>query len=356
VHNLKLQLLRHAVTLCLFFICLAWFSELQAATGIIEVDSVPQGADVFIDGVPVGKTPYIDAEIETGRHAVRIHYSDAFPDKYWRVIVDEITPVRKTFYFTSLEKGMVVEAEDQGTVQEFQGNVQIASIPSGATVFVNGEEVGKAPLGLKNLPVGLYSLRMEAEGWSRETDFPVKRDKTTKVIADIGRNTIRVSAPGQRDLPYIHMDISFYLSRISRETISSLVVDVDRDTGQARGTIWSPLLYGDQENHQVRGRVDRRGRMVHLNLYDGNGQIRGSARLGGPLGRVVALDSFRSTGAYDRQYRLNGLITFAGRMYRIISRGRNMPPLPQYLVRTETTPYDYHDFLLPPDQEPEQFP
>jgi hypothetical protein len=89
------------------------------------------------------------------------------------------------------------------------GEVRITSSPSGATVFVNGTERGTTPLLIEGLPLGLYNVRVEADGhMSRteavavdlgrtEADFPL-----TSQVATRGRTRDEPRAPVGRYVSY----------------------------------------------------------------------------------------------------------------------------------------------------------
>ena len=70
-----------------------------------------------------------------------------------------------------------VDAENRGTLLEFhqvvgrsllnedEGSLSVEVFPEGASVFVNDEPQGAAPLTIEGLSYGLYSVRVEAEGF-----------------------------------------------------------------------------------------------------------------------------------------------------------------------------------------------
>ena len=70
--------------------------------------------------------------------------------------------------------------------QVFLGSISVGSSPEGATVFVNGQEVGTTPLVLSGLPVGSRALRLTMAGhnpWS--TSVRVVADQRTTVSATL---------------------------------------------------------------------------------------------------------------------------------------------------------------------------
>jgi hypothetical protein len=63
--------------------------------GSLRIDSLPQGARVFIDRKEVGMTPLIMANLVAGSHAVRLEAEGHTPwSSAIRVIADQQTDVR----------------------------------------------------------------------------------------------------------------------------------------------------------------------------------------------------------------------------------------------------------------------
>jgi hypothetical protein len=44
----------------------------QTFAGVLVVESLPPGAEVFVDGKAVGTTPLVLARVDAGEHAVRL--------------------------------------------------------------------------------------------------------------------------------------------------------------------------------------------------------------------------------------------------------------------------------------------
>jgi TonB family protein len=58
-------------------------------------------------------------------------------------------------------------------IEEKRGAIRVVSQPEGATVFVNGEARGQAPLHLKDLRLGSYEIRLELKGYDPKTQTVV---------------------------------------------------------------------------------------------------------------------------------------------------------------------------------------
>lgn len=165
-------------------------SFVSAATGIIEIYSEPSGAKVYIDGTYVGKTPYQNVEISTGVHKIRIELNKDYPTQYWDVIIDAISPQTKTFHFKTGPGGHFSGKEMEQEAEKYKGSAQFASIPTGATVYINGEQKKKTPIGFADVPVGKYNIEFRLNGKSLKGIFDVVRNKTVKLVADFSKSKI----------------------------------------------------------------------------------------------------------------------------------------------------------------------
>jgi len=74
------------------------------------------------------------------------------------------------------------------TNQQFVGMLQVESVPSGATVFINQQRVGETPLPMTRLRAGSHVVRIEHDGYERwTTNVTVPADKDTLVRATLQR-------------------------------------------------------------------------------------------------------------------------------------------------------------------------
>jgi hypothetical protein len=99
-------------------------------TGILEVNSQPSGAKIYIDGIYVGTTPYQNLIISIGQHEVKAFLNSSYPGKKEIVNITVDEPITHTFYFTGENVGRWVVIEKGQRNKEYTGNVVFASIPS----------------------------------------------------------------------------------------------------------------------------------------------------------------------------------------------------------------------------------
>jgi hypothetical protein len=74
----------------------------------------------------------------------------------------------------------------KATIPQFIGVLGVASVPTGAAVFIDQQDIGKTPLQLKRLRAGSHAIRIEHEGYERwTTAVLVPADKQTRVSAKL---------------------------------------------------------------------------------------------------------------------------------------------------------------------------
>ncbi len=114
-------------------------------TGMLTVAANVDGAAVWVDGVEAGTIPYV-GYFPAGRHVVRVvkdHY-----DPYVRKVDmrEELT--------TRVEAQLVAG----------RGTIEFSVQPAGATVEVDGNVVGPAPIRIRDLAQGNHRWRISADG------------------------------------------------------------------------------------------------------------------------------------------------------------------------------------------------
>ena len=184
VHAMKRKMIVLAVLLgafVLFVLARFFIFDPPRTTGRIKLLSSPT-AGVFINGVGVGKTPYED-KLEPGEYTIRlIPEGEGTESVTWE---GKATIHANTLTYVSRELGTsdLTSAGEILTVVKMDtkpngetGEVELATDPSGAIVFLDNEEKGVAPLILKNVPVGEHELAVHLPGFFRRTK-KIKIDK-----------------------------------------------------------------------------------------------------------------------------------------------------------------------------------
>jgi hypothetical protein len=122
---------------------------MQPNFGFLKLYSNPGDAEVFLDEMPVGKTPLLLEKIQSGKHRIEIRR-----DRY-NTITDIIT----------VEDGKLFE-KTYDMVAGF-GTIGILAQPD-ADIFINGERIGNR-LYTGRIDAGTYTIEARKEKYGRET-------------------------------------------------------------------------------------------------------------------------------------------------------------------------------------------
>ncbi len=109
----------------------------------LRVSTVPDGAEVLLNGVPRGAAPVVIERIPDG---------------------DVKLEVRADGYRTSLQELRLSAGDDESLevrLDPMPASLQIVTIPSGARVYVGDDFRGESPVTLEELPPGTYRVRAE---------------------------------------------------------------------------------------------------------------------------------------------------------------------------------------------------
>jgi PEGA domain-containing protein len=143
-----------------------------AAVGRLLVRSTPAGARVFVDGKDTGVTPMTLRGLTQGSHSVRL-------------VREGYTPAERTVSFTAARpaQSLIVELPRPSATSRvpvpppspsalagrYTGSLGIASLPPGATVYIDGKAVGTTPLRVPAIDAGSHVVRLERDGYGRWT-------------------------------------------------------------------------------------------------------------------------------------------------------------------------------------------
>ena len=195
---------------------------LEEEKGLLLLKTEPEGCDIQIDGVSVGRTPRLVTHLAAnGTYSVRFRKT-GYQDQIISVrfegrkplvreermvlasgtidvssepsgaevtvngIVKGVTPIRVTEVprgratvkfrlagFAEEVRELAINAGDVQTLpivlKGLPGTLQLSSVPDGARFYVNNEAKGKGPLSLTGLNPGEYVVRAELEGYGTMT-------------------------------------------------------------------------------------------------------------------------------------------------------------------------------------------
>lgn len=143
--------------------------ELDPDFGWITVTTTPKGASVYIDGVGVGKTPYVYEKIKKGQHVIEVK-----KDKFLTVVrTVEIT----TDEINNELENLVLSDDDSYALVIFN------STPEGANITMNDKYKGKTPITASVAP-GSYKVSIKLQGYDNyEQDLTVNGNDTITINA-----------------------------------------------------------------------------------------------------------------------------------------------------------------------------
>jgi len=123
------------------------------STGVVEADSQPGGAYVFVDGMLAGTTPMIVQGLSPGSHEF-IFFLPGYLNKTLQV--DVVKGNNPPLFAILLPAG----PGSPGTA-----TLSVATEPAGALTYLDDSYVGDAPLVLYNLAPGTHTLELVSSGY-----------------------------------------------------------------------------------------------------------------------------------------------------------------------------------------------
>jgi len=131
-------------------------ATLEILPGTLNLESNPQGVDVYYNRNLLGRTPFIKYNLEPGKYILEFSKEDYIN----QILSVVINPGKETKNLIELEKQT--------------GQVTFLSTPEGADISVKGANkeiirIGKTPVDKYALEVGYYDVVYEKEGYSVKT-------------------------------------------------------------------------------------------------------------------------------------------------------------------------------------------
>jgi hypothetical protein len=117
----------------------------RTESGILEISTIPTGAEVFIDNEPRGTTPF-QLEVDAGSYSVRL----AYPEYQDKSEIVQVMPGETTMRVFDLAPSFII---------------QVPANPAEANVKIDGKFQGKTPLTIP-WQTASVTLLIEKDGWS----------------------------------------------------------------------------------------------------------------------------------------------------------------------------------------------
>jgi TonB family protein len=118
-----------------------------ALEGALSVETEPTGAAVWLNGVPAGAAPVVLSRLTVGTHRVRVVREGYAPAEVQLYVSEGMGMAPLRFALSGVTAPVEVAAED------------------GVTVRIDGQEVGRTPLGPVHVSPGVHELRLERRGF-----------------------------------------------------------------------------------------------------------------------------------------------------------------------------------------------
>ncbi len=153
-----------------------WFPE-KPTTGTAEIQSVPDGAQVWLNGRQIGVTP-LRSEFAVGAHALELRYRSLT-----RTITLEVTPGNTIVQRIELAPPRAI------------GRLRVESDPAGAIVAVDGKARGVTPLTVDELSVGRHAVELVLRGNTVRESVDIRASKTTTLRTSVYQGWLALFSP-----------------------------------------------------------------------------------------------------------------------------------------------------------------
>ena len=161
-------------------------SDPQPVYGTVSIQSNPTGADVYADGVYIGRTrsdgPLVYTQVKPGTHSLRLTKSG------YQDYTSTGTVVAGRNYDLDITLNPVPNPST--------GSISVTSSPIGAQVYVNNLFRGYSPLSVDDLTPGMYTVDLKLNGYEDwQSAATVTAGKTTQISATLIPKTAPTPAP-----------------------------------------------------------------------------------------------------------------------------------------------------------------
>lgn len=253
--------------------------QLQALPGLISIDSVPTGASVSVDGESVGKTPLLDLPLPEGEHQLLLEEARHLP-------------LQQSLQVT----GRNVRQQLQLELAPAWAGVTVDSLPTGASILLDGEPVGKTPATVEILQ-GEHQLLLQLPAfadWQQTLHIKAGEDQ------DLGRVDMQPAA-GELQLSSVPSGANVTLDgEFQGQTPMTLEVSPGREHRLAvfkpgyqryNGTVELPAAGSDKRAVKLQAQLGE----VRFRISPANAVVRINGKPLGKGGQTLSLPAVEHT-------------------------------------------------------------
>ena len=124
---------------------------LNPVKGLLLLLTEPEGCDVSLDGLSLGKTPRLVSSLDAKDTYRLLLQKPGYQPRTVEVKFNGRTPLVKS-------ETLIIDA----------GIIEVTSDPAGADVMVNGQPRGKTPVTVRDVPKGRATVTIKKQGFSEE--------------------------------------------------------------------------------------------------------------------------------------------------------------------------------------------
>lgn len=142
--------------------------NLKPIVGLVLVHSVPSGSDVQIEGADRGQTPLLITDLAIGKYRMKLS-KPGYLAKEIDVTISDRIPQKMDIELTSDFALLILD-----------------SVPTGASVTLNGAERDKTPCTINRVPTGDSSLEISAPGYySYQENLKLSAGESQNIVATL---------------------------------------------------------------------------------------------------------------------------------------------------------------------------
>lgn len=157
----------------LFIFAYQFLIKYQAQKGALQVTSAPE-SKVYLDNKYIGQTPLCKCEasdmLQAGDYTIRLVPTDGdLPEFQEKVQITSgvLTVVDRKFAKDALSEGSIISLSPLTDKQK--SSLLVVAMPEGATVILDNNEIGTAPLSFKDPTESDHILKVRKNGYKEKT-------------------------------------------------------------------------------------------------------------------------------------------------------------------------------------------